>query len=255
LENLIIVDSHCHLTVPEYEGILEGKLRNATEADVKYMLTISTSYDSFAANIAVAEQYDNVFCPVGIHPQHSGDLFEKEAMVAALRHDKVVAVGESGLDYFYEDPPRDLQLQLFHEMLELSNELPYVFHARDCYSDILDAIAEHDIKGGVFHCYTGSIENARKILDSGFYISISGIVTFKNAVELQRVVQYISSDRLLVETDAPFLAPFPHRGKTNEPAYVRFVAEKLAELRGVDVETIADVTTDNFFRLFGKARR
>jgi TatD DNase family protein len=243
------------LFFPEYTADLEKKLEYANAQGVLYFLSVSTSPENISQNIFISNTHRNVFCSVGIHPCHADDLFDTIEITKYIGEEKVIAIGEVGLDYFYDNPLKSSQKQLLSKMLELSEELPYIFHARDCFPDILEILADHKGKKGVFHCYTGSLENAAKILDMGFYISFSGVITFKNSNEIRNVLRYIPDDRLLVETDSPYLAPVPFRGKTNEPGYVRIVAEKMAEVRETSLEHIAQVTTSNFFNLFNKAKR
>ncbi|MDR1488238.1 MAG: TatD family hydrolase [Holosporales bacterium] len=248
-----IADSHCHLF---YKGIFENitkKIENARKVDVFYMLTVSTSIENIEQNIEIANRYgDNIYASVGIHPDHSLDPFQDISRF--LDRPKVVAIGEVGLDYHNNPDQKESQKKLFENMLSLSEKrssLPYIIHARDCYPDILDIImGSNKNLTGVFHCYTDSLENAKKILDMGFYLSFTGIITFKNAESLREVLRYIPLDRLLIETDAPYLAPQPHRGEINEPAYVRIVAERAAKEKGVTVEELADITTCNFKKLF-----
>ncbi|MDR1234151.1 MAG: TatD family hydrolase [Holosporales bacterium] len=249
------VDSHCHLFFDEIFQDLDGKLRLANLADVRYFLSVSTDSGTLEKNLMISEERGGVCCSVGIHPLHSDEDYSLCHLGGFLTHDRVVAIGEVGLDYHYDDAPsREKQLSTLEEMLSFPSDLPYIFHARECFPDILDVISNFDNKSGVFHCYTGTIEDARKILDRGFYISFSGVITFNKSNDLREIAKFVPSDRLLIETDCPYLAPVPYRGKTNEPAYVTLVAECLATTRGVSVEEIADTTTNNFFNLFQKAK-
>ena len=250
-----IVDSHCHLF---YDGLIENiddKIRCAVESDVKYMLSVSTGIDNIEKNIEIAQKYKDVFCSVGIHPSSYYEGVSHKDILPFINEKKVVAIGEVGLDYFYDTPSKSYQQILFHEMLELSKyeDLPYIFHARDCFPDIFSIIDEHNVNSGVFHCYTGNIETARVILDMGFYISFSGIITFNKSEDLRDVAKYVPLERILVETDSPYLAPIPYRGKTNEPAYVYYVLERLAQEKKVFMEDLANITTKNFFDLFKRA--
>jgi TatD DNase family protein len=247
---MVIVDSHCHLSVYDTDREVDDCVERAAKNDVRYLLTISTAPDNIEKSVAIAERHENVYCSVGLHPESFS--FADYDVGAFLNRKKVIAIGEVGLDY-HNECPKGPQTQLFINMLELSKycDLPYVIHARDCFPDILDIIAEYSNVTGVFHCYTDSLENAKRILDTGFYISFSGIITFKNAESLREVLRYVPDDRLLVETDAPFLAPEPHRGRANEPAYTRFVAEKMAIEKGTSLEKIGETTTHNFSKLFG----
>ena len=252
-----MIDSHCHLA---YEGIFENldeKLRVAKFSGVDYFLTVGTDFQTMNKNIEISEKYENVVCSVGIHPHHFNDGYSISEIESKLKNPKVVAIGEVGLDYHYQDEtPKADQITLFEEMLSLSKktDLPYIFHARECFEDIFDIISKYDIKNAVFHCFTDSLENAKKILDRGYYISFSGAITFKKCEELREIAAYVPDDRFLIETDCPYLAPVPYRGKLNEPAYVNLVAECISEVRKCSVEKISKVTDDNFFNLFPKAK-
>lgn len=260
---MIIVDSHCHLTSNEYDRPppnLETILTNAKKMNVEYMLSVSTCMPEFSQNLEIAESHTNIFCSIGVHPSHSNEKLDMSLVSKYLDNKKTIAIGEVGLDYFYSDPekghPTKLdQQRLFHKMLSLSKttNLPYIFHARDCYPHIFDILSEYENINGVFHCYTDNIENAKKIIDKGLYISVSGIITFKNSSDLRKVLRYIPLDRLLIETDSPYLSPIPFRGQINEPAYVRLVAEKVSEEKKIKLEEIAETTTRNFFTLFSKS--
>jgi TatD DNase family protein len=255
-----LIDSHCHLN---YEGIAERQdevLETARAAGVTGFLNISTRQREWNDIIAVAEANDDVWATVGVHP-HEADAHPDlgvEALTDAASHQSVIAIGECGLDYFYDKSDRQAQRERFQAHIEAARVtgLPLVVHTRDAEDDTAIMIGKAVEEGGVtgvLHCFTGSQGLARKALDLGFYISLSGIVTFKNARELQETAKIIPDDRILVETDSPFLAPVPHRGQTCEPAFVADTARFVAELRGVPLETLAQETTDNFFKLFNKA--
>ena len=256
----MFVDSHCHLN---YTGLIEdqdGVVMRARAAGVGAMLNISTRENEWDDIIATAAKATNIWASVGIHP-HEADGHpdvDTEKLVAKAAHAKVVAIGETGLDYYYDKSHRDQQRTSFCAHIAAAREtgLPLIVHTRDADADSGAILAEEMGKGaytGVIHCFTASREFADVALGLGLYISISGIVTFKNAKELQAVAAIIPEDRLLIETDSPFLAPVPHRGKICEPAFVADTAQFLAELRGVSVEHLADTTTNNFYRLFNKA--
>ncbi len=258
----MLIDSHCHLDFPELSADLDGVLTRARAADVGLMLTISTKVRNFTALRAIAEAHDNVFCSVGTHPHHAAE--EPDIMVEELvelsRHPKVVAIGEAGLDYHYDHSPRDVQKKSFrtHIAAARATGLPLVIHAREADADIARMLEEETKKGAfpfVLHCFTSGPELARRGLALGGYVSFSGVVTFKNAEALRDIALAMPYDRLLVETDAPYLAPEPFRGKTNEPAFVAHTAARLAALRGVSEADMARTTTDNFFRLFRKVPR
>lgn len=256
-----LIDSHCHLNYP---GLVEdeaGVLDRARARGVGGFLNISTRRTEWEQVVGAAERHPDVWASVGIHP-HEADAHHElgaAALIEAAAHPKVVAIGECGLDYYYDKSDRQAQRDCFRTHVEAARQtgLPLIIHTRDAEEDtaaiLADAVAEGGITG-VLHCFTGSAWLAAKGLELGFYVSLSGITTFKNAKELQEVAKTIPEDRLLVETDAPFLAPVPNRGKTCEPAFVADTARFVAELRGEEPEALAERTTANFFRLFPRAR-
>ena len=256
----MLVDSHCHLN---YEGLVEDQqavLDRARAAGVGAFLNISTREREWGDVVGTAEREPDVWASIGIHPheaeQHA-DLGEG-ALLAAADHPRVIAIGESGLDYYYDKSERSVQRDLFRTHIAVSRKtgLPLIVHTRDADDDTAQILAEEMEKGAfpaLIHCFTASAEFGRRVLDLGLTISISGIVTFKNARELQEFAAEVPENRLLVETDSPFLAPVPHRGKTCEPAFVRNTAEFVAELRGESVDALAANTTRNFYALFSKA--
>ncbi len=256
----MLVDSHCHL---EYEGLVEdreGALDRAREAGVGTFLNISTKRSEWDRVVGTARAVGDVYASVGIHPHHADDHLdlEREDLLAATANPKVVGIGETGLDYFYEHSDRAAQQRLFRLHLAVAREtqLPLIIHTRDAEDDTLAILTEEMARGAfpaLIHCFTASAEFGKRVLDLGLSISLSGIVTFKNAKDLQAVAKTVPQDRLLVETDSPFLAPVPHRGRRCEPAYVRDTAAFIADLRGETLETLAAYTTANFFGLFGKA--
>lgn len=257
----MLVDSHCHLN---YEGLREdvpGVLARARAAGVSRFLNISTKEREWPEVVGLAEQEADVFATVGIHP-HEAETHpdvDTAKLVAAANHPKVVGIGETGLDYFYDHSPREQQQTAFRAHIAACREtgLPLIVHTRDAEEDTARILREEMEKGpytGVIHCFTASQQFAELALELGFYISLSGIVTFKNARDLQETAKTIPQDRLLVETDSPFLAPVPKRGKTCEPAYVTHTAAFVASLRGQTVEELAQATTENFLRLFPKVR-
>ena len=258
----MFVDSHCHLN---YKGLVEQQvdvLARARESGVSAMLNISTRECEWDYVIGLAEQESDVWASVGIHPhaadQHVG--MDCAKLVEKSAHPRVVAIGETGLDYYYDKSDRAQQCTGFREHIKASREtgLPIIIHTRDAEADTAGILTEEMRKGaftGVIHCFTASAAFARIALDLGMYISLSGIVTFKNAQNLQDVAKWLPEDRLLVETDAPFLAPIPHRGRTGEPAFVADTARFVAQLRGVAPEILAQQTSDNFYNLFSKAIR
>lgn len=252
-----MIDSHAHLYFEELYQNLDERLRIAKLAGVTNVVTIGTDFSTMPTNIEIAEKYDDVFCSIGVHPLHSQEDRDLNQLIDWSIKDKVIAIGEVGLDYHYEEEnPRTDQQSLLRDMLSLSEviELPYIFHARECFDDIFNIISEYDIKSAVFHCYTDSLENARKILDLGYYVSFSGVVTFKKSDDLREVARYVPDDRFLIETDSPYLAPVPYRGKTNEPAFVTLVAEQIANIKNRSIDEISEMTDGNFFNLFPKAK-
>lgn len=256
----MFVDSHCHLN---YKGLVEdqtGVLTRARAEGVSCMLNISTREREWADVIGVAERESDVWASVGIHPHEADEHPDMDAarLIEAARHSRVVAIGETGLDYYYDHSDRARQQASFRAHIAAAREtgLPVIVHTRDAEDDTARILSEEMEQGayrGVIHCFTASEDFAQKALNLGFYISISGIVTFKNAHELQQTAARLPVDRLLIETDAPFLAPVPKRGKPCEPAYVAHTARFLAQLRGEGVDELAAYTTANFFRLFSKA--
>jgi TatD DNase family protein len=257
----MFVDSHCHLN---YQGLVEDQaavLGRARGAGVDLMLNISTRASEWDAVIGTAEREDDVMASVGIHP-HEADLhpdMQAGHLAAKARHPKVIGIGETGLDYYYDHSDRERQRQSFRAHIAASREtrLPLIVHTRDAEDDTHSILAEEMGKGAfpaLIHCFTGSRGFADRVLALGLYVSISGIVTFKNARDLQETAKAVPLDRLLIETDSPFLAPVPHRGKTCEPAFVADTARFLAELRGEEVEALGEATSANFHRLFAKAR-
>jgi TatD DNase family protein len=255
----MLIDSHCHLDFEALSADLDGVLARAADAGVTGMVTISTLVEKFSTYAGIAERYPNVWCSVGTHP-HNADQelhIDTDDIVALSAHPRCVAIGEAGLDYFYDNAPREAQATGLrrHVAAARITGLPLVIHSRQADDDMA-AILEEETGQGAFpfllHCFTGGAELARKALALGGYISFSGIVTFRNAEEIRDVARFVPADRYLVETDAPYLAPIPHRGASNEPAYVRHTAEKLAEVRGITLEQLGQETTANFARLFSK---
>lgn len=258
----MLVDSHCHLNFPELIKDIDIILENAKNANVGYMQTICTKITEFPTILALAEKYPHIFCSVGVHPNDVVEqgLIASEKIINYCQHKKVIGIGETGLDFYYEHSPRELQIQSFIEHIKAAREtkLPIIIHTRAADQETMEILEEEMKKGkfqGLIHCFTATKELADFVLNLGLYISISGIVTFKKAVELQEVVKAIPIDRLLVETDAPYLAPVPYRGKRNEPAFVKHVAEFIANLHDMNIEEFISITTNNFFTLFNKAVR
>ncbi|HEY4200445.1 MAG TPA: TatD family hydrolase [Devosiaceae bacterium] len=255
----MLIDSHCHLDFEQLAADRDGVLARAREAGVTGMVTISTWVDKFATIAAIAEAHDNVWCSVGTHP-HNADRelhIETEDLIRLAAHPKCVAIGEAGLDYFYDNAPREAQATGFRRHIAAARQtgLPLVIHTRAADDDTIAILEDEAGKGSfpfVLHCFSAGAELARRSLALGGYVSFSGIITFKNAEEIRAVADFVPGDRILVETDAPYLAPIPHRGQSNEPSFVRHTAAKLAEVRGVDLDTIGEQTTRNFAQLFAK---
>jgi len=259
----MLVDSHCHLDFPDFAEELDAVVERARAAGVGRMVTICTYLSRFDQVRAVAERYDDVLCTVGVHPHNAAGEFEGatvERLVELSRHPKVIGLGETGLDYYYDMSPRDVQQECFRRHIRASLEtgLPLIVHTRDADDDIMRIVREEaagqPVKG-LLHCFSSGRQVAEDAVDFGFHISLSGIVTFKKSDELRAIVADVPLDRILVETDAPYLAPMPYRGKRNEPAYVAHTAAAVAAVKGVSAEELARTSTDNFFRLFDRAPR
>lgn len=256
----MLVDSHCHLEYDSFVAEGDAVIERARAAGVGACVTIGTKLSTFPKTLAVAEKYDHVWCSVGVHPHDAAvePLTEAKTLVDLTRHPKVVGIGETGLDYYYDHSPRAEQATNFLVHIDAAQEtrLPLIIHTRDAEDDTIAVLQEKMAKAhftGVLHCFTGTAKLAEAGLKLGLYVSASGIITFKNSESLRQVFREVPMDRLLVETDSPYLAPIPHRGKRNEPAFVAHTAATLAELKGVSVDEIARVTTENFYRLFTKA--
>jgi TatD DNase family protein len=258
----MLIDHHCHLDFPDFASDLDGVVARATAAGVGLMVTISTRIRRFSEVLKIAETYDNVYCSVGTHPHYAHEELDVsvDEIVRLSEHPKVVAIGEAGLDYFYDNSPRDAQTQGFrsHVAVARATQLPLVIHARNADEDLAAILEEEMARGrfpAVLHCFTGGEGLARRGLDLGLYVSFSGILTFKKSQALRDVAAMVPLDRVLVETDAPYLAPGPLRGRRNEPAYVTHTAAELARIKGVHEQELARATTENFFRLYSKTPR
>ena len=257
----LLVDSHCHLDFPSLNGDLDGVMARARAAGIGTMVTICTRVERFGEILAIAEGFDNVFCSVGLHPHDAAEEpdLSTARLVELSGHEKVVGIGETGLDFHYDRSPRALQAELFRRHIAAARQtgLPLIVHSRAADDEMIAILRDEAAKGpfpGVLHCFSSGPELARAALALDFYISFSGIITFKKADDVRAVALETPLDRLLVETDAPYLAPVPHRGKDNEPAFVADTAAKLADLRGVSATEMAALTSANFFRLFSKAQ-
>ena len=257
----MLVDSHCHLDFPELNADLSGVLSRMRDNGVTHALTISTTLETFPAVRAVAQAHTNVWCSAGVHPdeRRDGREVELEELIAMGSDERVVAIGETGLDYYRVEGDTQWQRERFRTHIRAARRLakPLVIHTRAAAEDTLRVMREEGAEevGGVMHCFTETWEVARGAMDLGFHISFSGIVTFKNAKDLTDGARRVPLDRMLVETDSPYLAPVPHRGKPNQPAFVKHVAEEIAALRAIPFDEVARATTENFFRLFRHARR
>jgi TatD DNase family protein len=256
----MFVDSHCHINFPDLAGKLPEVFDLMAANQVSHALCIGVELEKFPEIRALAEAHPNVYASVGVHPDHEGCTEPTVAELVALAdHPKVVAIGETGLDYFRLGGDLEWQRERFRTHIRAARACrkPLVIHTRAAADDTLRIMREEQAgeAGGVMHCFTESLEVAEAAIEQGFYISFSGIVTFKNAVALREVAAAIPLDRMLIETDSPYLAPAPHRGQTNQPGYVKHVAEEIARVRGITVEAVGEITTQNFFRLFASARR
>ncbi len=253
----MLVDSHCHLDGLNYDDIhadVADVVNKAQARGVSHLLSVSVTLPRFKKMRELIARFDNVHASCGVHPLNQEESFDKAELLTLASDPKVVAIGETGLDYYYSPDNKEQQIDSFRKHIQVAVELdkPLIIHTRNAVEDTINILKEEGAEnvGGVIHCFTESAEMCQTLLDMGFYISISGIVTFKSAKALQAVVKTIAADRLLVETDSPYLAPVPYRGKENQPAYVRAVAEFVAELRSVDFAELCRTTTENYFQLF-----
>ncbi|MFN7038453.1 MAG: TatD family hydrolase [Alphaproteobacteria bacterium] len=258
----MLVDSHCHLNFPEFKKDFASILKNAEEADIRIMQNICTKISEFNEILTTSNQYSNIYCSVGIHPHEveNEPIISAAEIIKYTKNDKVIGIGETGLDFYYENSKKELQIESFTNHINAAREtgLPLIIHTRSAEEETLRILTEELKKGkfsAVIHCFTGTEEFAKEMLELGFYISISGIVTFKNAIDLQNTVAKLPLDRILIETDAPYLAPIPYRGKCNEPSYLKSTAEFIANLKMISLEELAKKTTENFLRLFNKVGR
>ncbi len=258
---MMFIDSHAHLEWESYKADFSEVLKHAQNAKVELILNIGTTLEHCKQGIELAKQYPHIFASVGIHPHDANKvpMDYLDQLKELAKNPKVKAIGEIGLDYYYEHSPREIQLQRFEEQVQLAKDLhlPLSIHCREAFQDCFDILNKISYFYGVFHCFTGTQEEAKKALELGFYISFSGIVTFKKSTALQEVAKQIPLEKMLIETDAPFLAPEPHRGKRNEPAFVVLTAQKIADLKNTPLETVAQKTTHNaktLFKLQGKIK-
>lgn len=251
----MLFDSHAHLDDEKFDEDREEVIARSLQNGVTGIINAGSCMASSARSVALAAQYDSIYAAVGIHPHDAKSAQEADyAQLAAWAQlEKVVAIGEIGLDYYYDFSPRDLQRTVFIRQIDVARQMdmPFIIHDRDAHGDILDVLKK-EAKGltGVLHCFSGSLEMAKEVIKLGFYISIAGPVTFKNAAKFPEIIKNVPLERLLVETDCPYLTPHPHRGKRNEPAYVKIVAEQVAHLREMDLADLAKATTENAKKLF-----
>ncbi len=257
-----IVDSHCHLDFDVLQEDLPGVIARAKSVGVHLMVTICTQVNNFPKVLKIATDFEAVYCSVGTHPNHAGmeDIVPAEKLIELSAHEKVVAIGEAGLDFHYDRAPREVQEEVFRQHIKAAREtqLPLVIHSRDAEDDTLRILKDETAKGAfkpLLHCFSSQAFLAEKGLELGAYVSFSGILTFNSALAIRQAAEAVPLDRLLVETDAPFLAPVPHRGKPNQPAFTAHTLACLAEVKGVTVEEMAQITSDNFFRLFNEIPR
>lgn len=257
----MLVDSHCHLNFPDFKDDLEGVVARAKAAGVGVMQTICTEMAEFDEVYGIAERFEGVYASVGVHPNDSGKtpVTPAETLIELAKRPKVIGIGETGLDYHYQTSERETQKESFIQHIKASRRtgLPVIVHSRDADEDTVDILAKEMEEGafpGVIHCFTSSKYLADRAVEMGFYISLSGIISFKNASAIRDAIKDVPVERLLVETDAPYLAPTPHRGKRNEPSFVIHTNKVLAELKAISEAECARITTENFFRLFNRAR-
>lgn len=257
----MLVDSHCHLDFDSFDEDRSETIQRAFDAGVGTLVTICTHFSKFDQIAAIADIDPRIYCSVGIHPHQveEEEDIKLNDLLNAAQHPKVIGIGETGLDYYYDQSPRNDQKTSFRTHIAAAREtqLPLIVHTRDADDDMAEILREETQRGAfpcVLHCFSSSRELAETAIELGFYLSLSGILTFKNAEELREIIQDVPVDRLLVETDAPYLAPVPKRGKRNEPSFVIHTAQKASEIKDIDSETFSNITTENFFRLFSKAQ-
>lgn len=254
----MLIDTHCHLTMPDFDADRSDVIQRAIDAGISHMITIGTDIEDSKSAIALAEEHEFIYAAVGVHPHDVKDITDTESFSDTIKKlaskKKVVALGETGLDYHYMHSPAEIQQEHFRLEINLAKSLglPVIVHSREAKEDTLRILKEEkvEVTGGVLHCFSGDMDMAEKALNMGLYISFSGVITFRNAKKMPDIVKAIPLNRILIETDAPFLTPVPHRGKRNEPAYVKYMAEKIADIKGISLEELGKTITDNAARLF-----
>src|SRR3989304_3560735 len=254
----MLIDTHCHLTMPNFDADRSDVIQRAIDAGISHMITIGTDIEDSKRAIALAEGYEFIYAAVGIHPHDARDITDIENVSDTIKKlaskKKVVALGETGLDYHYMHSPAEIPQEHFRLEINLAKSLglPVIVHSREAKEDTLRILKEEkvEVTGGVLHCFSGDMDMAEKALNMGLYISFSGVITFQNAKKMSDIVKAIPLNRILIETDAPFLTPVPHRGKRNDPAYVKYTAEKIADIKGISLEELGKTITDNAARLF-----
>lgn len=253
----MLIDSHCHLEMKDFNNDRDEVIERGKKNGITYMVTIGTSLRDCQKAVNIAKSYDCIYAAIGIHPHNAKEIDESvyNGLRKLAKEDKVVALGEIGLDFFRNLSPKKIQIERFREQINLARELklPLIIHDREAHEKILDILKQEEAKdlGGIIHCFSGDYSMARKCVDMGFYIGVSTTITYKNNHRLQDIVRKLPLDRLLVETDAPFLSPQPHRGKRNEPSYVRHGAEKISELKGIPFVEVAEVIFQNTIKILG----
>lgn len=249
------IDSHSHLILEHFNNDREDVIEQAFSNDITHIIQSCDNLEEIKSNLILSKKYKDMYSSVGVHPHEAKTWTNssRDEIIAYSKEEKVIAIGETGLDYYYNLSPKETQLFVFREQVKIAKEvsLPLIIHTRDAFDETLEILKEEKADNGVFHCYTGNLEYAKKAIDIGFYISFSGIVTFKNALEIKEAAKRIPIERLLIETDCPFLTPIPHRGKRNEPLFVKHVAEEIAKIREISVEEVGKITSENTKKLFG----
>lgn len=256
MDGTILIDSHAHLEMPDFRRDLEEVIQRAKEAGVKYIFTVGTEKEDWKRALEIAQSHPFIYAILGVHPHNAKEIDDHtyETLKGLCQNEKVRAFGEIGLDFYRDLSPRDIQLNRFREQIALARELglPIVVHDREAHPETLEVLKSEKAEalGGIIHCFSGDYEMAKECLKMGFYISVPGSITYKNAELFRQIVKKLPLESLLVETDAPFLTPVPFRGKRNEPGYVRYTAEKVAEIKKVSIEKVSEATTANAFRVF-----